>query len=144
MPLMASTATTPAELLRGTGIRQVRLVCGVILFSYVVSHFLNHALGNISVEAMETGVYYHVLFWRFLPFAIVFYTAALVHMGLGVYALYQRRQFRWKTIEPIQLVLGLSIPALIMAHVIGVRFAHTLYGHDKLYPQELYLFFVAS
>jgi adenylate cyclase len=141
---MASTATRPAELLRGTGIRQVRLVCGVILFTYVVSHFLNHALGNISVEAMETGVYYHTLFWRFLPVAIVFYTAALVHMGLGVYALYQRRQFRWKTIEPIQLVLGLSIPALVMAHVIGVRLGHTLYGHDKLYPQELYLFFVAS
>ena len=124
--------------------RQVRLVCGVILFSYVVSHFLNHALGNISVDAMEIGVYYHTAFWRFLPIAIVFYTAALTHMGLGIYALYQRRQFRWRTIEPLQLVLGLSIPALVMAHVIGVRLGYTLYGHQKLYPQELYLFFVTS
>lgn len=133
-----------SEMVRGTSLRQVRLVCGFILFSYVVSHFLNHALGNISVDAMEAGVYYHTAFWQFLPVAVVFYTAALTHMGLGVYALYQRRQFRWKTIEPLQLVLGLSIPALVMAHVIGVRLGQTLYGHQKLYPQELYLFFVGS
>ncbi|MBR0860345.1 adenylate/guanylate cyclase domain-containing protein [Bradyrhizobium liaoningense] len=140
-------ATAPArmtEFIRATSVRQVRLVCGVILFAYVISHFLNHALGNISVGAMELGVYYHTVFWQFLPVAIVFYTAALTHMGLGVYALYQRRQFRWRTIEPLQLVLGLSIPALVMAHVIGVRLGQTLYGHQKLYPQELYLFFVAS
>lgn len=142
---MAATASSRlSELFRGSSARQVRLVCGVILFAYVVSHFLNHALGNVSVGAMEVGVYYHTTFWQFLPIAIVFYTAALTHMGLGVYALYQRRQFRWKTVEPLQLVLGLSIPALVMAHVIGVRLGQTLYGHEKLYPQELYLFFVAS
>ncbi|OAF17672.1 adenylate cyclase [Bradyrhizobium neotropicale] len=142
--MMATASARMSEMIRGTSLRQVRLVCGVILFSYVISHFLNHALGNISVDAMEAGVYYHTAFWQFLPVAIVFYTAALTHMGLGVYALYQRRQFRWKTIEPLQLVLGLSIPALIMAHVIGVRLGHTLYGHQKLYPQELYLFFAGS
>src|SRR4029077_12639695 len=98
----------------------------------------------ISVDAMQIGVYYHTTFWQFLPVAIVFYGAALIHMGLGVYALYQRRQFRWRTMEPLQLVLGLSIPALVMAHVIGVRLGQTLYGHEKLYPQELYLFFVGA
>lgn len=142
---MAATAPSRlSELLRATSARQVRLVCGIILFAYVVSHFLNHALGNISVDAMEVGVTYHTLFWQFLPVAIVFYTAAVTHMGLGIYALYQRRQFRWRTIEPLQLVLGLSIPALVMAHVVGVRLGQTLYGHQKLYPQELYLFFVAA
>lgn len=139
-----ATAPIQMSVVRATSVRQVRLVCGVILFSYVVSHFLNHALGNISVEAMELGVYYHTVFWQFLPVAILFYTAALTHMGLGIYALYQRRQFRWRTIEPLQLVLGLSIPVLVMGHVIGVRLGQTLYDHQKLYPQELYLFFVAS
>ncbi|QIO98611.1 adenylate/guanylate cyclase domain-containing protein [Bradyrhizobium symbiodeficiens] len=141
---MANAPAQMSELVRATSVRQVRLICGIILFAYVVSHFLNHALGNISVEAMEAGVYYHTLFWQFLPVAIVFYTTALTHMGLGIYALYQRRQFRWRTIEPLQLVLGLSIPALVMGHVIGVRLGYTLYDHQKLYPQELYLFFVAA
>jgi adenylate cyclase len=127
----------------GIGVRQVRLVCGVILFTYLVSHFLNHALGNISMNALAEGVYYHTEFWQFLPIAIVLYTAMLVHFALGVWALYQRRQFSWKTVEPLQLVLGLSIPMLIVAHIVGVRLAQTLYGHEKLYPQELYAFWVA-
>ena len=141
---MATAFARISELFRGTSVRQVRLVCGVILFAYVVSHFLNHALGNISVEAMQAGVYYHVLFWRFLPVAILFYAAALVHAGLGVFALYQRRQFRWRTIEPLQLLLGLSIPLLVTTHIIGVRLGQSMFGHEKLYPQELYLFFVAN
>ncbi|HTO65257.1 MAG TPA: adenylate/guanylate cyclase domain-containing protein, partial [Bradyrhizobium sp.] len=89
--------------LRGIGVRQVRLVCGLVLFAYLISHFLNHALGNISTDALAAGVHYHTLFWRFLPVAILLYTAAAVHAGLGFWALYQRREFRWKAIEPLQL-----------------------------------------
>jgi adenylate cyclase len=132
-----------AKLIRGIGVRQIRLACGVVLFAYLISHFLNHALGNISMDALATGVHYHTMFWQFLPVAIVFYTAALVHSGLGIWALYQRRQFRWRAIEPLQLVLGLSIPALIIAHIVGVRLGQTLFGNEKLYPQELYSFWVA-
>ncbi|WP_298366781.1 adenylate/guanylate cyclase domain-containing protein [uncultured Bradyrhizobium sp.] len=132
------------EMARGIGQRQVRLVTGAIMFAYLISHFLNHALGNISTDAMAIGVHYHTEFWQFLPVAIVFYGACLVHTGLGVWALYQRREFRWKAIEPLQLVLGLSIPVFIIIHILGVRLGQTLYGHEKLYPQELYTFFIAS
>jgi adenylate cyclase len=130
------------KLIRGIGLRQIRLACGVVLFSYLVSHFLNHALGNISMDALAGGIYYHTLFWQFLPVAITFYAAALVHAGLGIWALYARRQFRWKAIEPLQLVLGLSIPALIYAHIIGVRLGETLFGQEKLYPQVFYAYWV--
>ncbi|WP_079600228.1 adenylate/guanylate cyclase domain-containing protein [Bradyrhizobium erythrophlei] len=130
------------EFIRGIGVRQIRLVCGMVLFAYLISHFLNHALGNISLDALATGIYYHTAFWQFLPVAIVFYAAALVHAGLGIWALYQRRQFRWKAIEPLQLVLGLSIPALIIAHITGVRLGEALYGQEKLYPQVFYAYWV--
>jgi adenylate cyclase len=130
------------KFLRGISLRQVRLGCGLVLFAYLVSHFLNHALGNISMDALATGVYYHAGFWQFLPVAIAFYTAALVHTGLGVWALYERRQFRWKAIEPLQLVLGLSIPALIITHLAGVRLGQTLFGHEKLYPQVLFAYWI--
>src|SRR3978361_950250 len=52
---------------RGTSARQVRLACGLVLFAYLVSHFVNHALGNISMDALATGVHYHIAFWQFLP-----------------------------------------------------------------------------
>jgi adenylate cyclase len=129
--------------LRGIGVRQVRLVCGMVLFAYLISHFLNHALGNISVDALTEGVYYHVLFWQFLPVAIILYAAMLLHGGLGIWALYQRRQFSWIAIEPLQLLLGLSIPVLVAFHVIGARLGHTLFDQEKLYPQELYSFWTA-
>ncbi len=132
------------DMARGVGLRQVRLVTGAIMFAYLVSHFLNHALGNISTEALAIGVHYHTEFWQFLPVAIVFYTACLVHTALGIWALFQRREFHWKAVEPLQLALGLSIPMLIVVHVVGVRLGQTLYGHEKLYPQELYTFFIAS
>ena len=129
-------------LARGIGLRQIRLVSGMILFAYVLSHFLNHALGNISLEAMADGVKWHTAFWQFLPVSILFYAACLVHAGLGLWALYERRQFRWKTMELLQLSLGLSIPVLIIAHLLGVRLAFTLYGHEILYPQVLFAYFV--
>src|SRR5882724_11547048 len=106
--------------IRGISLRQVRLVTGVILLAYLVSHFLNHALGNISIKSLATGVYFHVRFWQFPPVGMLFYASCLVLTALGIWALYERRQFSWKAIEPIQLVLGLSIPAMVIAHIIGV------------------------
>ena len=129
---------------RGISLRQVRLVSGIVLFTYLISHFLNHALGNVSMEALAGGVYLHTSFWQFLPVAILFYAACLVHSALGIWALYERRQFRWKAIEPLQLVLGLSVPMLVIAHIIGVRLGQTLYGHEKLYPQVLFLYWVSA
>jgi adenylate cyclase len=137
-----STRAQLTKFLRGIGVRQIRIGCGLVLFAYLVSHFLNHALGNISMDALATGVTYHTLFWQFPPVAILFYAAALVHSGLGIWALYQRRQFRWKAIEPLQLLLGLSIPALIIAHIAGVRLGQSLYGQEKLYPQVFYAYWV--
>ncbi len=140
---MAPSREQIKKSLRGIGVRQVRLVCGMVLFTYLISHFLNHALGNISVEAMTDGVYYHTLFWQFLPVVIILYTAMLLHGGLGIWALYQRRQFSRIAIEPLQLLLGLSIPLLVAFHVIGARLGHTLFDQEKLYTQELYIFWIA-
>src|SRR3954454_10461818 len=136
----------PAQLtksIRGIGVRQVRLACGLVLFAYLVSHFTNHALGNVSLDALAGGLALHMAFWQFLPVAVLFYAAALIHSGLGVWALYERRQFRWKAVEPLQLLLGLSIPALIIAHIAGVRLGQTLFGHEKEYPQAFYAYWVA-
>jgi adenylate cyclase len=141
--MAASIRVKLSAFARGIGLRQIRLVSGVVLFAYLVSHFVNHALGNISMDALAAGVHIHTMIWQFLPITILFYSSCLVHTGLGVWALYQRRQFRWKAVEPLQLVLGLSIPALIIAHIVGARLGQTLYGHEKLYPQELYAFLVA-
>src|SRR6201999_2855225 len=86
----------------------------------------------------------HMLFWQFLPVAMILYTSALLHSGLGIWALYQRRQFSWKVMEPLQLALGLRVPLLVAFHDIGARIGQPLFGHEKLYPQELYAFWVGN
>jgi adenylate cyclase len=141
--MIAAARSQFAKLIRGVGVRQIRLGCGLVLFAYLLSHFLNHALGNISMAALDAGLHYHLLFWHFPPVAAVFYGSAIIHSGLGVWALYQRRQFRWRAIEPLQLALGLSIPALIIAHIVGAKLGQSLFAYQKLYPQELYSFWVA-
>jgi adenylate cyclase len=120
----------------------VRLVTGLILFAYLISHFANHALGNISLSAMDEAVYYHAMVWQSWPVLIVFYGAVLIHLGLGIWALYARRQFRWTGIEMTQLVFGLSIPVFIISHVVGVRLAAPLFGHEKDYPQVFFAYWV--
>lgn len=124
------------------GRRQVQLGCGLVLFTYVVTHFINHALGNISVAAMDDFLHYQIAFWRSWPLTIILYGAVLIHMGLGLWSIYQRREFRWKIAEPLQLILGLSIPLLLIFHISGVRIAAALYEHHKHYPQSLYAYWV--
>lgn len=141
-PTLPTSVTRLRDTVRGVSARQLRLFCGLVLFSYLISHFLNHALGNISLEAMALGLDYHILLWQFLPVAVLFYASATVHAGLGLWALYDRRQFRWKAIEPLQLVLGLSIPLLLVNHVVGTRMGQSVYEHQQLYPQALYYYWV--
>jgi adenylate cyclase len=130
------------KLAAGIGVRQVRITCGLILFSYLLSHFTNHALGNISYAAMEAGLYYHMEFWRNPVVMTVFFTAAIVHWSLGLWALYERRQFRYPVPEITQLVLGLSIPLLIVVHFVGVRLQQPLFGRDIYYAQALAVYWI--
>jgi hypothetical protein len=72
--------------LRGIGVRQVRLACGLVMFSYVFSHFFNHELGNISYATMEAWLAFHI-WWRRIPIVnFTLYAAALTHFLLGLWA----------------------------------------------------------
>jgi adenylate cyclase len=125
-------------------LRQIRLATGLVLYAYVTLHFANHALGNISVGAMESGLNVQKLIWQSHPGAAILYVSLATHMGLGFWALYARRHFRWTRLEATQLVLGLSIPFLLADHVIGSRVSFSQFGIDKGYAEELLKFWVRS
>jgi adenylate cyclase len=127
---------------RGIGIRQVRIACGLTMFCYLVSHYSVHALGNISFDAMAEGLTWHMAFWRSPVVTPLFYTAALTHWVLGLWALYQRRQFRYAAPELTQLILGLSIPLLLIVHFGGVRLPGPLFDRVLYYPNALNAYWV--
>src|SRR5258705_10505226 len=62
---------------------------------------------------------------------------------LGLWALYQRRHFRYTAIEITQLVFGLSIPLLIASHLGIMRLGGLLYGRDPpFYSGVLFAYWV--
>jgi adenylate cyclase len=125
-------------------LRQIRLATGLVLFTYATLHFANHALGNISLEAMENGLIIQKAIWQSPPGAAILYLSLFTHMSLGFWALYSRRRFRWTRLEATQLVLGLSIPFLLADHFVGTRVALSQFGLEKGYPQEFLKFWVNS
>ncbi|MGC1982360.1 MAG: adenylate/guanylate cyclase domain-containing protein [Pseudolabrys sp.] len=137
--------TSLATWLRGIGVRQVRLITGLVMFVYIFSHFFNHALGNISYDAMETWLRYHVWFWRIPIVNDTLYLAAIIHFSLGLWALYQRRHFRYSTAEITQLVLGLSIPLWLAGHLGAERLSGALFGWPPFnYASALYTYWVTA
>ena len=75
---------------------------------------------------------------------LLLYSALAIHASLGLWALYERRHFRFKASEAVQLVFGLSIPLLLGAHVVSQRIGLDLYGIERGYAQALHTFWVAS
>jgi adenylate cyclase len=137
-------APAAAKWLRGIGVRQVRLACGLVMFSYIFSHFFNHALGNLSYDTMEAWLRFHVWWWRIPAVNFTLYAAATTHFMLGLWALYQRRHFRYTFAEIAQLLLGLSIPLLIASHLGIVRLGGLMFGRDPpIYAPPLLAYWVA-
>lgn len=123
--------------LLGSPTRRLRLASGLVLFAYVLSHLLNHALLNVSLSVAGDVLLAQKFIWRSLPGTLAFYGALSVHAALGVRAFYERRHFTWRAAETAQLLLGLAIPAMLANHAMVTRGAWSLYALDKAYVAEL-------
>ena len=77
-------------------LRRLRLASGLVLFGYVLTHLLNHALGNVSLDAMEDGLDLVTAVWLNPVGLTLLYGALVTHLLLGLQALYAARFFRWR------------------------------------------------
>jgi adenylate cyclase len=118
-------------------VRRTRLVTGSILFSYLTTHLLNHALGLISLDAMEAGRIWFLALWRNPIGTTAFYGSLLVHFSLALWALYQRHHLRMPMGEALQLALGLCIPPLLAVHFVGTRMAYEWHGVEDSYAKTV-------
>jgi adenylate cyclase len=125
-------------------VRRFRLGSGLVLFSYVFLHFVNHSLGNVSYQAMEWGAEYAEMLWRGPIGGPLLYGAFAIHFSLALWAIYIRRHLRMGWLEALRLALGLLIPALIVQHAVGQRLSYTLFDTHRIYRNALYGFFVAN
>ena len=70
---------------------RLRLWSGYVLFAYVTTHLLNHALGLISLRVIEAGRIWFVFVWQSLPGQAVLYGALVLHFTLALWAIMRRR-----------------------------------------------------
>jgi len=123
-------------------VTRIRLATGLVVFFYLLTHFANHALGIISLEAMEHGRRPFLGLWRNPIGTVVLYGSLVIHLGLAFWSIYRRRSLRMPAWEAAQLIVGLLIPPLLAIHIIGTRLVHVIYGTDDTYTYELLVIWV--
>ena len=62
--MSASTPAIPSPTGQSALVRRLCLPTSLILFFFVSTHLLNHALGKISLAAMDLGRKWFLAFWR--------------------------------------------------------------------------------
>ena len=126
-------------------IRRLRLASGLVMLAYVTTHFVNHSLGLISVQAMDRALIEIYQYWSSPLGGVLLYGAFATHYSLALWALWLRRSLKMPFAEATQLVLGFSIPFFLTDHVLKTRVADTFYGADVGYYSSLLLtYFVTN
>lgn len=115
--------------------RSLRLASGLVLFTYAATHLLNHAVGLVSLAAAEAVREGFVAFWRNPLATTAFYGSLLLHIGLALGALYERRTLRMPALEAARIALGFTIPLLLALHIVATRLAWEIAGVPDTYTR---------
>ncbi len=126
-------------------IRRLRLGSGLLMLAYVAMHLSNHAVGLVSLGAMDRVLAWVFWFWSNPAAQALLYGSFLVHYGLALWALWERRTLRLRAGELTQLVLGFAIPILLVHHVAATRISDEFFAtYDLYYLYFLWIYFVHS
>ena len=110
-----------STLRRNFAITDVRSATGLIIGLYVTMHLSNHALGLISVEAQEAVRPWVMVLWHSPPGQVLLYGSLITHATMALLILFRRRHYYMPAWEGIQILLGLTIPYLLLVHIVNTR-----------------------
>ena len=131
-------------LTRGDIPQRLRLISGLILFLFALTHFLNTAVGLVSLEQMDQLDRWRVLIIRSLPGTIILAAALVIHIFFALWKVATRKTYRLPWWELLQIVLGLLIPFLLFPHIVNTRIAADFFGVETNYLYELARLWPAS
>ncbi|KQT44535.1 hypothetical protein ASG43_14485 [Aureimonas sp. Leaf454] len=121
------------------GTAALRLGSGLVLFAYATTHLLNHALGNISLGALQAGAEMKRAIWAGPIGLTALYGAIVLHVLLVVVKTLGRSSWRLPPWQIVQIVSGLAVPALLFPHILATRGAEELLGVEVGYRRLLTL-----
>jgi adenylate cyclase len=107
--------------------RSLRLGSGIVLFTYIGLHLINHALGLISLHTAEAGLFIAMNIWSSVPGTVLLYGAFAIHFVLALWAVYERRTFRLPPLELVRIALGFMLPVMLIGHASVTRLAWELF-----------------
>ena len=107
----------------GTLVRNLRLLSGLVLMTFVAGHLANLIIGIHSLAAMEAWRAHLMDPWRIGIGPWLLLGAACVHVALGLYSIAARRSLAMSRTDVAQLVLGLLTPPLLLNHVFATYMA---------------------
>lgn len=131
------TARQHGEPAGGNWRQRLRLASGLVLLAFCMTHFTNHALGIVSVKAMNEMSLWHYEIWSNDFGQIVLAVAALTHVGLALWRTARRSTLKMPFWEFTQLVLGLYIPWTLIPHVTATLGLMNVHGVIPTYKQML-------
>lgn len=124
--------------------RELRLATGLVMFSYVAIHFIDHALGLVSLDLAEQALGLTVEVWGSLAGSVLLYGAAAIHVTLALLAVYERRTLRMPAAQAVRIALGLGMPVLLIGHVAATRMAAELYALAPTYHRIVWALWVSD
>lgn len=132
-----TTARPQGEPAAGNWRQRLRLASGLVLLAFCMTHFTNHALGIVSVNAMNEMSLWHYEIWSNDFGQIVLAAAALTHVSLALWRTAKRSTLKMPFWEFTQLVLGLYIPWTLIPHVTATMGLMNAHGVIPTYKQML-------
>jgi adenylate cyclase len=116
---------------------RARLISGLVMLAFVICHLTAHCLLLISFEDAEATRDVLMYPWRTWIGTGILSAAVFVHYGNALWSIYIRRSLRMSRWEWSQLSLGLTIPVLLIAHVVGTRIAESVLDVTSYYNTVL-------
>jgi adenylate cyclase len=123
---------------------RARLISALVLLSFVLCHLASHISLIASLPAAEEVLDILMTFWWTDTGTYVLATALAVHILNALWSIYIRRYLRLPTWELAQLSLGLSIPPLLMLHVVGTKISDRFLGTSSDYHSVLTIHWVVT
>jgi adenylate cyclase len=112
--------------------------------SFVICHLTAHAFLLVSFKVADVAFDVTMTAWRTAPGTALLLTAFLIHYANALYSIYIRQTLRLPPWQWVQIGLGLSIPLLLMIHVMGTRVAELLLDTDSSYQAVLVAHWLAA
>jgi adenylate cyclase len=116
---------------------RARLISALVLLSFVFCHLGSHIALIVSVPVAQQALDSLMSFWRTEIGTYVLATALAVHVLNALWSIYIRRYLRLPAWELAQLCLGLSIPPLLMLHVVSTKISDRFLGTASDYHSVL-------